>query len=203
MVDKLINLIKTRLGYGVVEVYTTDDMIRSFIDEAVLRVAPYCCTGNRKGEYYQVVNGECTLPFPTSSIINIYQDKPGENQDMVMNFFYQKGLIGSNSFTWTYGSNPNKVYCNTMKPSVWVEYTDYSMISLENLSDFYRELAKKLANALSKECEANIRGKFTMNGSPFDTNTSDLKSEAMEEKNSVEDTLSQQPLLKAVSTQAF
>ena len=203
MNEKLSERILRRLGYPFVEVYTDAETINIFIEEAVEKMAPYCAVGNRKAGYFVLGNnGECLFPHNTSNIINVYPDKPATVMDPIQDQFYGLLFRDDTLFSWTYGDN-GKIFCKTLRKQVWVEWYDFDNVCYDNLTVFYKDLAFKWALALTKESEANIRGKFVMSGSPFETNSSDLRSEAENEKSSIEEILSSQPLMKSSTVSSF
>lgn len=203
ILEKLSDRILRRLGYPTVEVYTDIESVKVFLEEAVEKMAPYCAVGNRKAGYFQLLaNGECSFPHNTSNIINVYPDKPATVMDPIQDQFYGLLFRDDTLFSWTYGAN-GKIYCKTLRNQVWIEWYDYSSVCYDNLTEFFKDLAYRWALALTKESEANIRGKYNMSGSPFETNASDLRSEADSEKSAILDTLSSQPLMKAVTVSSF
>lgn len=202
MNSKYIKRIKARMGSGVVSIYTTDDMINTFIDEAIDKMIPYCANGGREVSVASVgADGKVTTDIRMSKVLNVFPILPGKGNTGFMSLFPKNILGYAQNFTWNIIGD--SIYVSGSRQTVYIEHLKDKEFTIDDLSEFYKDLAIKWAIALVKESESKIRGKFVVSSSPFETDASELRGEAETMMSEVNEILNSQPLFKGATVHTF
>lgn len=203
-INRIVNYIKTQLGHPVVKIEITDDMIQEFIYNAVRKIA----NNNCDTAFKQVPALPCQV-FEAETVIRVYDNRMiatmSSNTDIFSINIIRKGLysgslkdisisqayqdFSSSLTTHSFKFHDDKLYIDGLTGMVVVEYIP----KVEDL-EFSRvdeDWVTRYALALSKEALGRIRGKFTPGTAPFTMDHEALLSEANEEKQRLEDELSE------------
>lgn len=216
-----LNYIKTALGFPVVNVYMTDDMIDQQITMAIRKVAPYVnavefIEVGRKTRFtdilvYAVLRVKCPgyVPEEATSAGQSYYDlliaRSIYNQlggTDLSQYSGSQGLVNAALYNY-YGEEVRA----TMDPigfrligdTLFVDggsppYTAECVTdrSIKNMTEDYCTWCLEYSLALVKISEGEVRSKITIQGSPLTLNGSELKSEGKAEKEALEAKLGQQ-----------
>lgn len=199
----LLDSIKSRLGYPVVDLAITDDMIYKQIDFAVQKIVPYLNNIEIITVYDRTTTFNDKHLYAVIRVTSANNDT-NINLDRAIN---QGFYIVNNHRTlvdcalWNY-------YCDTVQDDLnqigfrLVDNTLYidggnSPWTVEAITDGsiatmtpgYTSWVLDYAVALTKCVEGEIRSKVKITGSPVETNGSELKSEGITEKKELEEKL--------------
>lgn len=200
----LIENIKIRLGYPVIDLAITDEMILSQVNFAIQKIIPYL-----NNVEVITVNGK-TVKFDHKKVYAVLRVTDSSYQTSSYN--YDKAI--SYGF-YTVSNHRNLVDC-----ALWNNYVDaasealnpigYRLIgdtlyidggnspwtieaitehSINTMTEDYVNWVLDYSVALVKCVEGEIRSKVKITGSPVETNGSELKSEGITEKKELEEKL--------------
>lgn len=216
-----LNYIKTTLGYPVVNVYMTDDMIEQQITFAIKKVIPYVNAvefiqlNSKVTEFtdiiiYAVLRVKCPGYTPTSTTTgasyydlllsrSIYNQLGGTD---LSQYSSSQGLVNAalyNYYAEEARADLDPIGFRLIGNAIMVDgenppYTAECITSrsLKNISEDYVSWLIEYSLALCKLSEGEIRSKITIAGSPLTLNGSELKSEGKSEKEALEAKLGQQ-----------
>lgn len=206
-----ISDIKTRMGYPVVHLAITDDMINQQCDAAIRKAAPYL----NSVDVFTVSSS--TVKFTDKLVYAVLRvHSPGSaydaNTDAIEDIYrtnvYYGGLTnGSSSSKLEYTLTAELIY-NTLQETVndigfrlvgdtlYIDgqsppYTVEAITekSVQNMPENFVNWCFEYSLALVKLCEAQILGHVQIQGSPVTHNAGDLRSEGNSEKQALEDRL--------------
>ena len=201
--SQIMDTVKTRLGYPVIDLAITDDMIMKQIDFAVNKIIPYL----NNVEVF-TVNGK-VVKFDHKkvySVIRVTDSTSNENVniDQAINYgFYISNKSHSliNYAVWNYYTDSvqtdlNPIGFKLIGDTLYIDggNSPWSVEaitenSLHTMTDDYVTWITDYSVALVKCVEGEIRSKVKITGSPVETNGSELKSEGITEKKELEERL--------------
>lgn len=208
-----INEIKTRLGYPVVNIEITDDVISQQCDIAIRKVAPYLNSidvftvySNKTTFTDKLVYAVLRVHAPSNSAV---QTNYQATQDIIQMQMYYGGLSGSSSMAdglqqtllaqTLYNTLSETVddigfrlagdtlYIDGQKPPYTVEAITEK--SVENMPENYVNWCFDYSLALTKLILGRIYSKVTIQGSPVTLSGSELTSEGNSAINELESKL--------------
>lgn len=199
----LLESIKIRLGYPVIDLAITDDMIMKQIDFAIKRIVPYL-----NNMEFITVNSK-TVKFEDKHVYTVLRvtssyDGSNINIDKAINQgFY---IVGNNRklvdcALWNYWRDTvqqdlNQIGFRLVGDTLYIDggnapwtieaITD---LSVSTMTEDYVNWVLDYSVALVKCIEGEIRSKVKITGSPVEMNGSELKSEGITEKKELEEKL--------------
>lgn len=199
----LLESIKIRLGYPVIDLAITDDMIMKQIDFAIKRIVPYL-----NNMEFITVNSK-TVKFEDKHVYTVLRvtssyDGSNINIDKAINQgFY---IVGNNRklvdcALWNYWRDTvqqdlNQIGFRLVGDTLYIDggnapwtieaITD---LSVSTMTEDYVNWVLDYSVALVKCVEGEIRSKVKITGSPVEMNGSELKSEGITEKKELEEKL--------------
>ena len=200
---KIVEDVKTRLGYPVIDLAITDDMISRQVDFALSKIIPYLNNIEVLTVYGKTVKFEHNRVYAVLRVTSS-EDTTSVEVDKAVNYgFY---LTNSNRSIvdcalWNY-------YCDSVQDdlnpigfrligdtlyidggnSPWTveAITDHSIVTM---TEDYVNWIVDYSAALTKCIEGEIRSKVKITGSPVETNGTELKAEGITEKKELEEKL--------------
>lgn len=199
--DKWIKSIKMRLGYPVVKIFTTDDMINNLIEQAVDKITSYITVR-------EVITGMSpNIDLRDYGVITIYNVWPTRNNTgtsqntfdvfspnvfMINSFSGMQNLMSRvmiynqyvselpylNPRTWYF--NDGILYLSGYTGTVSIECLTEQC--LEKITPTQQDWILNYSLALLKEVEGEIRSKVKIEGTPYELNGNELKNEGKSEK---------------------
>lgn len=199
----LLDNVKTRLGYPVIDLAMTDEMILKQIDFAIKKVIPYLNNIEVMTVYNKVTKFEHKQVYAVIRVTSS-NDESNINMDKAVNYgFYVVNNARSlvDCAVWNYYCNSvqddmNQIGFRLVGDTLYIDggnspwsveaVTDDSVATMTE--DFVNWVLD-YAVALTKCVEGEIRSKVKITGSPVETNGSELKSEGITEKKELEEKL--------------
>jgi hypothetical protein len=201
--NKIIEDVKIRLGYPVVDLAITDDMISRQVDFAIDKVIPYLnnievITVNGKVVEFQHKRVYAVIRVTSSS------DLESASIDKAINYgFYITNSTRSitNMALWNYYTDSvqqdlNPIGFRLIGDTLYIDggnapYTVEAITdeSISTMTEDYVNWVVDYTVALTKCIEGEIRSKVKVTGSPVETNGSELKQEGITEKAALEEKL--------------
>lgn len=200
---ELLDTVKSRLGYPVVDLAITDEMIYKQIDFAIQKIVPYLNNIEVITVYSRTTKFDDRHLYAVIRVTSANNDT-NINLDRAIN---QGFYIVNNNRTlvdcalWNY-------YCDTAQDDlnqIGFRLIDNTLYidggnspwtveavtdgSIANMTQGYVNWVLDYAVALTKCIEGEIRSKVKITGSPVETNGSELKSEGITEKAALEEKL--------------
>ena len=199
----LLEEVKTRLGYPVIDLAITDDMILSQINSAIKKIIPYLnnievITTSTAKTTFTDKNVYAVLRVSSSSdLSNINLDKAINQGFYIVNnnrtivdcalWNYYCDTIQNDLNQIGFRLIGNTLYIDGGNPPYTIEaITDESIYTM---TDDFINWCLDYSVALVKCIEGEIRSKVKITGSPVETNGSELKSEGITEKKELEEQL--------------
>lgn len=190
---KLIEYVKTKLGYPIVDVELTNSMISTCIDDALDEVAPWVI----EDKYITVPYSECIdlSEYNVAFIIHVYRAEPrcasssNTNEIDVFNpglstgysdygstvselermMYYQNIDYIKDNISYTFINN--KLYLDTGYPkgkNVTIRYSE-ECLDVDDIKErVFSKFLKDFAVAFANELLGEIRGKVKVSGSPVE-----------------------------------
>ena len=213
--EKIIESIKVELGYPEVDVYIKDETISILIDKATRKAIPYAAPIATASKH--IVNGKVDLSDLEVAVVrNIYRGDMdvGIDYDIFYRYYHYNRLgdplLGQDARKYFYDTlahvgniamlekfvvldyyqDGNDLYVDNYHGTIVLEYVKKNP-TLEDLSSEWLAWVEGYATALSKIAEGRIRGKFRVQGAPFETNADELVSEGQSERSELENRLEQ------------
>ena len=203
----ILDTVKTRLGYPVIDLAITDEMIDKQITNAINHVVPYLNNMELITTYSPTVTFEHNRIFAVVRVTSSSVDDENINIDKAINQgFYV--INGSSSLVncalWNYYTDSvqadlNPVGFRLIGDTVYIDggNSPWTIEAITNKSvatmteDFVNWVIDYTV-ALVKCIEGEIRSKVKITGSPIETNGSELKQEGITEKTALEEKLGTQ-----------
>ena len=201
--SQILETVKTRLGYPVIDLAITDDMILKQIDFAITKIVPYL-----NNIEILTVSGK-VVKFAHKKVYAVLRvasatDTEAVSLDKAVDYgFYMMNNHRSlvDCALWNYyvdsaqnDLNPigfrlvgDTLYIDGGNPPWTVEAITENSIS--TMTEDYISWIIDYSVALTKCVEGEIRSKIKITGSPIETNGSELKSEGITEKKELEEKL--------------
>lgn len=203
----ILDTVKTRLGYPVIDLAITDEMIDKQITNAINHVVPYLNNMELITTYSPTVKFEHNRIFAVVRVTSASVDDENINIDKAINQgFYvingSKSLVNCalwNYYTDSVQADLNSVGFRLIGDTVYIDggNSPWTIEAITNKSiatmteDFVNWVIDYTV-ALVKCIEGEIRSKVKITGSPIETNGSELKQEGITEKAALEEKLGTQ-----------
>lgn len=201
--SQILEIVKTRLGYPVIDLAMTDDMISKQIDFAVSKIVPYLNNVEVLTAHGKVVKFDHKKVYAVIRVTDA-TDSESVDIDKAINYgFYISNKAHSliDYSVWNYyvdsvqsDLNPigfrligDTLYIDGGNPPWSIEAITEN--SIHTMTEDYVNWVIDYAVALVKCVEGEIRSKVKITGSPIETNGSELKSEGITEKKELEEKL--------------
>lgn len=203
---KILEYTKTRLGYPVVDLAITDDMISKQIDFAINKIIPYLNNIEVLTVYGKVVKFQHKRVYAVIRVTSS-SDVESVNIDKAINYgFYITNSTRSltNMAVWNYYTDSvqddlNQIGFRLIGDTLYIDggnspWTVEAITddSISTMTDDYVNWIEDYTVALVKCIEGEIRSKVKITGSPVETNGSELKQEGITEKAALEEKLGTQ-----------
>ena len=203
---KILEYTKTRLGYPVVDLAITDDMIYKQIDFAINKIIPYLNNIEVLTVYGKVVKFQHKRVYAVIRVTSS-ADVESANIDKAINYgFYITNSTRSltNMAVWNYYTDSvqddlNQIGFRLIGDTLYIDggnspWTVEAITddSINTMTDDYVNWIEDYTVALVKCIEGEIRSKVKITGSPVETNGSELKQEGITEKAALEEKLGTQ-----------
>ena len=204
--SKILEYTKTRLGYPVVDLAITDDMISKQIDFAINKIIPYLNNIEVLTVYGKVVKFQHKRVYAVIRVTSS-ADVESVNIDKAINYgFYITNSTRSltNMAVWNYYTDSvqddlNQIGFRLIGDTLYIDggnspWTVEAITddSISTMTDDYVNWIEDYTVALVKCIEGEIRSKVKITGSPVETNGSELKQEGITEKAALEEKLGTQ-----------
>ena len=201
--SKILEDVKTRLGYPVIDLAITDDMIEKQIDFAINKIIPYLNNIEVLTVYGKVVKFQHKRVYAVIRVTSS-ADVEAVNIDKAVSYgFYitnsmqsLKDLFIWNYYTDTVQDDLNPIGFRLIGDTLYIDggnapwsveaITDES---ISTMTEDYVNWIEDYTVALVKCIEGEIRSKVKITGSPVETNGSELKQEGITEKAALEEKL--------------
>lgn len=200
----ILETVKIRLGYPVIDLAITDEMIDKQISTAIRKIAPYLNNMEFITTYTKTVKFDHGRIFAVVRVTSSSENDENINIDKAINQgFYV--INGSNSLVncalWNYytdsvQSDLNQVGFRLVGDTVYIDggnspWTIEAITdkSIDTMTDDFVNWVIDYTVALVKCIEGEIRSKVKITGSPIETNGSELKQEGIAEKAALEEKL--------------
>ena len=203
---KILEYTKTRLGYRVVDLAITDDMISKHIDFAINKIIPYLNNIEVLTVYGKVVKFQHKRVYAVIRVTSS-ADVESVNIDKAINYgFYITNSTRSltNMAVWNYYTDSvqddlNQIGFRLIGDTLYIDggnspWTVEAITddSISTMTDDYVSWIEDYTVALVKCIEGEIRSKVKITGSPVETNGAELKQEGITEKAALEEKLGTQ-----------
>ena len=203
---KILEYTKTRLGYPVVDLAITDDMISKQIDFAINKIIPYLNNIEVLTVYGKIVKFQHKRVYAVIRVTSS-ADVESVNIDKAINYgFYITNSTRSltNMAVWNYYTDSvqddlNQIGFRLIGDTLYIDggnspWTVEAITddSISTMTDDYVNWIEDYTVALVKCIEGEIRSKVKITGSPVETNGSELKQEGITEKAALEEKLGTQ-----------
>lgn len=200
----ILETVKVRLGYPVVDLAITDEMINKQISTAIRKVVPYLNNMEFITTYTKTVHFDHGRIFAVVRVTSSAENDENINIDKAINQgFYV--INGSNSLVncalWNYYTDSvqadlNQVGFRLVGDTVYIDggnspWTIEAITdkSIDTMTEDFVNWVIDYTVALVKCIEGEIRSKVKITGSPIETNGSELKQEGITEKAALEEKL--------------
>lgn len=200
---QLLDAVKTRLGYPVVDIAITDEMINKQIDFAISKIVPYLNNIEVITSYEKTVKFEHNQVFAVLRVTSS-NDENNINIDKAINQgFYlvnnHRTLVDCalwNYYTTSVQDDLNPIGFRLIGDTLYIDggnspWTIEAITdkSIHTMTEDYVNWVLDYSVALSKCIEGEIRSKVKITGSPIETNGGELKAEGITEKKDLEEKL--------------
>lgn len=200
---KLLEDVKTRLGWPVIDLAITDDMISKQVDAAINKVIPYLNNMEVITVYGKIVKFEHHKVYAVVRVTSS-DDYEDTNIDKAINYgFYVVNKAHSlvdyalwNYYTDSVQSDLNPIGFRLIGDTLYIDggnspWTVEAITenSIATMTDDYSNWVLDYTVALVKCIEGEIRSKVKITGSPIETNGGELKAEGITEKKELEEKL--------------
>lgn len=199
----LLDNVKTRLGYPVVDIAMTDDMISKQIDFAIHKVIPYLNNMELITVYSKTVKFEHDRVFAVLRVTSSYDDSSINLDKAINQGFYivnnNRNLVDCalwNYYTDSVQADLNPIGFRLVHDTLYIDggnppWTIEAITdnSIRTMTEDYVDWVLDYSVALVKCIEGEIRSKVKITGSPVETNGSELKQEGITEKKELEEKL--------------
>lgn len=200
----ILETVKIRLGYPVIDLAITDEMIDKQITTAIRKIVPYLNNIEIITTYSKTVKFDHNRIFAVVRVTSSAKTDENINIDKAINKgFYvingSRSLI--NRALWDYytdsvQSDLNQVGFRLVGDTVYIDggnspWTIEAITnkSIDTMTEDFVNWVMDYTVALVKCIEGEIRSKVKITGSPIETNGSELKQEGITEKAALEEKL--------------
>lgn len=210
-VEEIVESIKVELGHPIVEIYLSDEQIKVLLGKALRR-----CASKAYATYTTertVTNRRVDLTDLDVEIVkNVYMS-PGQGFSGFTGFpeFDDMGIrmpgLGGSSINNAlvnighmaearrllvsdYYLDGGILYLDNYSGTIFIEYLSKT-ITFADLDTEWRSWVESYTSALCKITEGRIRGKYRVNGSPYEIDGDTLRSEGESQRNELESRLEQ------------
>jgi len=199
----LLENIKIRLGYPVIDLAVTDEMISKQIDFAIKKIIPYLNNIEVITVHGKTIKFEHDKVYAVLRVTSSYDDQSANVERAINQGFYvvnnSKSVIDCavwNYYTDSVQDDLNPIGFRLIGDTLYIDggispYTIEAITenSISTMTDDYVTWVLDYSVALVKCIEGEIRSKVKITGSPVETNGSELKSEGITEKKELEEKL--------------
>ena len=199
----IIETVKMRLGYPVIDLAITDEMIQKQLQFAIKKIVPYLNNMEFITTYSSVTEFDHGRMFAVLRVTSAEEDENINIDKAINQGFYVINKSGSlvNCSLWNYytdsiQSDLNQVGFRLIGDTVYIDggnspWTIEAITdkSIDTMTEDYVTWVTDYTVALVKCIEGEIRSKVKITGSPIETNGSELKSEGITEKKELEEKL--------------
>ena len=200
----ILETVKIRLGYPVIDLAITDEMIDKQITTAIRKIVPYLNNIEIITTYSKTVKFDHNRIFAVVRVTSSVSADENINIDKAINHgFYvingSRSLINRalwNYYTDSVQSDLNQVGFRLVGDTVYIDggnspWTIEAITnkSIDTMTEDFVNWVMDYTVALVKCIEGEIRSKVKITGSPIETNGSELKQEGITEKAALEEKL--------------
>ena len=200
----ILETVKIRLGYPVIDLAITDEMIDKQITTAIRKIVPYLNNIEIITTYSKTVKFDHNRIFAVVRVTSSAETDENINIDKAINQgFYvingSRSLINRalwNYYTDSVQSDLNQVGFRLVGDTVYIDggnspWTIEAITnkSIDTMTEDFVNWVMDYTVALVKCIEGEIRSKVKITGSPMETNGSELKQEGITEKAALEEKL--------------
>ena len=200
----ILETVKIRLGYPVIDLAITDEMIDKQITTAIRKIVPYLNNIEIITTYSKTVKFDHNRIFAVVRVTSSAETDENINIDKAINQgFYvingSRSLINRalwNYYTDSVQSDLNQVGFRLVGDTVYIDggnspWTIEAITnkSIDTMTEDFVNWVMDYTVALVKCIEGEIRSKVKITGSPIETNGSELKQEGITEKAALEEKL--------------
>lgn len=200
----ILETVKIRLGYPVIDLAITDEMIDKQITTAIRKIVPYLNNIEIITTYSKTVKFDHNRIFAVVRVTSSAETDENINIDKAINNgFYvingSRSLINRalwNYYTDSVQSDLNQVGFRLVGDTVYIDggnspWTIEAITnkSIDTMTEDFVNWVMDYTVALVKCIEGEIRSKVKITGSPIETNGSELKQEGITEKAALEEKL--------------
>ena len=204
--SKLLEDVKTRLGWPVVDLAITEDMISKQIDTAINKVVPYLNNIEVLTVYGKVIKFDHHKVYAVLRVTSSESDSE-VNIDKAVNYgFYMvnnnRSLVDCavcNYYCQSVQDDLNQIGFRLIGDTLYIDggnspFTVEAITenSIATMTEDYVNWILDYTVALVKCIEGEIRSKVKITGMPVETNGSELKQEGITEKAALEEKLGTQ-----------
>jgi hypothetical protein len=204
--SKLLEDVKTRLGWPVVDLAITEDMISKQIDTAINKVVPYLNNIEVLTVYGKVIKFDHHKVYAVLRVTSSESDSEA-NIDKAVNYgFYMvnnnRSLVDCavwNYYCQSVQDDLNQIGFRLIGDTLYIDggnspFTVEAITenSIATMTEDYVNWILDYTVALVKCIEGEIRSKVKITGMPVETNGSELKQEGITEKAALEEKLGTQ-----------
>jgi hypothetical protein len=201
--NQILENVKVRLGYPVIDLAITDDMISKQIDFAINKVIPYLNNVEVLTVSGKVVKFSHKRVYAVIRVTSA-SDLDTAKIDKAINYgFYITNSVQSikNMAVWNYYTDAvqddlNPIGFRLIGDTLYIDggnapFTVEAITdnSINTMTEDYVNWILDYSVALTKCIEGEIRSKIKITGSPVETNGSELKQEGITEKTALEEKL--------------
>jgi hypothetical protein len=202
----ILDNVKTRLGYPVIDLAINDEMIYKQIDFAVKKVVPYLNNVEFITVYGKVTKFEHNRVY---SVVRVTSSDDNSSVDLDKAINHGFYVVNNNRSlvdcaVWNYYCDSvqddlNKIGFRFIGDTLYIDggnspWTIEAITdnSISTMTDDYINWIIDYSVALVKCIEGEIRSKLKITGMPIETNGSELKQEGITEKTALEEKLGTQ-----------
>lgn len=199
----LLENVKIRLGYPVIDLAITDEMISKQIDFAINKIIPYLNNMEVLTVYGKTVKFEHHKVYAVLRVTSSYDDQSANVEKAINQGFYvvnnTRSLVDCavwNYYTDSIQADLNPIGFRLIGDTLYIDggispWTVEAITenSITTMTEDYVNWVLDYTVALVKCIEGEIRSKVKITGAPVETNGSELKSEGITEKAALEEKL--------------
>lgn len=200
----ILETVKIRLGYPVIDLAITDEMIDKQITTAIRKIVPYLNNIEIITTYSKTVKFDHNRIFAVVRVTSSAETDENININKAINQgFYvingSRSLVNRalwNYYTDSVQSDLNQIGFRLVGDTVYIDggnspWTIEAITnkSIDTMTDDFVNWVMDYTVALVKCIEGEIRSKVKITGSPIETNGSELKQEGITEKAALEEKL--------------
>lgn len=199
----LLDNVKTRLGYPVIDLAITDEMISKQIDFAINKIIPYLNNMEVLTVYGKTVKFNHKKVYAVIRVTSSHDDQDANQERAINQGFYvvnnSKSMV--DCAVWNYyvdsvQDDLNSIGFRLIGDTLYIDgglspWTVEAITedSISTMTEDYVNWVLDYSVALTKCIEGEIRSKVKITGSPVETNGAELKQEGITEKTALEEKL--------------